>query len=173
MASQSPQAKAKNKFAPKRKAEDAEMDITPMIDVTFLLLIFFIVASKMDPQAAIDMPGARYGAAVPAADCVTIVLEKEGDGANIFLGRTKDPANMLESGLSNLEKENRLTEFMRRGLEEGFDGSPPKSGVLIKGEQDVAYEFIYMVQQAAGRVAQDLGQDVTLHTGVHEEVSDE
>ncbi len=34
----------------KKKAEEADLDITPMIDVTFLLLIFFMVASKMDPQ---------------------------------------------------------------------------------------------------------------------------
>ena len=29
-----------------RKIEAAEMDITPMVGITFLLLIFFIVASK-------------------------------------------------------------------------------------------------------------------------------
>ena len=34
---------------PRRKRDDDEMDITPMIDITFLLLIFFVVASKMDP----------------------------------------------------------------------------------------------------------------------------
>mgnify|MGYP003325625382 CR=1 FL=1 len=32
---------------PRKKLEDAEMDITPMIDVTFLLLIFFMVTSTM------------------------------------------------------------------------------------------------------------------------------
>ena len=38
----------------KRRFDDAEMDITPMIDITFLLLIFFLVASKMDEGATLD-----------------------------------------------------------------------------------------------------------------------
>jgi len=31
---------------PRRALEDTEMDITPMIDIVFLLLIFFVVTSK-------------------------------------------------------------------------------------------------------------------------------
>ena len=45
----------------KRNPDDGEMDVTPMIDVTFLLLAFFVVVSKMDPQAAVDLPKASYG----------------------------------------------------------------------------------------------------------------
>ncbi|MCP3692284.1 MAG: biopolymer transporter ExbD, partial [Planctomycetaceae bacterium] len=37
----------------RRREEDVEMDITPMIDVTFLLLIFFLVASKMSADQAV------------------------------------------------------------------------------------------------------------------------
>ena len=32
---------------------DGDMDITPMIDITFLLLIFFLVATRMDTESAI------------------------------------------------------------------------------------------------------------------------
>jgi len=46
---------------PRRQLEDTEMDITPMIDVTFLLLIFFIVASKMDESANVPLPPAAPG----------------------------------------------------------------------------------------------------------------
>ena len=49
----------------KRNPDDGELDITPMIDITFLLLAFFVVASKMDPQAAIELPKASYGVSVP------------------------------------------------------------------------------------------------------------
>ena len=41
---------------PERNTEDAEMDITPMIEITFLLLIFFLVASKMDSPASGELP---------------------------------------------------------------------------------------------------------------------
>ncbi|MCP4817216.1 MAG: biopolymer transporter ExbD, partial [Planctomycetaceae bacterium] len=40
----------------RRREEDVEMDITPMIDVTFLLLIFFLVASKMSADQAVALP---------------------------------------------------------------------------------------------------------------------
>ena len=42
----------------KRNPEEGEIDITPMIDVTFLLLAFFVVVSRMDPQSAVDLPKA-------------------------------------------------------------------------------------------------------------------
>ncbi len=32
----------------RRPLDDSEMDITPMIDITFLLLIFFLVAARLD-----------------------------------------------------------------------------------------------------------------------------
>ena len=40
----------------KKKNEDADLDITPMIDVVFLLLIFFMVTSTMDDQKAANVP---------------------------------------------------------------------------------------------------------------------
>ena len=54
--------------------EDAELDITPMIDVVFLLLAFFVVVSKMDPTTAVDLPKAQYGFAVPEKNCVVFVV---------------------------------------------------------------------------------------------------
>ena len=47
-----------------RNPDDGELDITPMIDVTFLLLAFFVVVSKMDPSASVALPIASYGQSV-------------------------------------------------------------------------------------------------------------
>jgi len=44
-------------FVPK-EAEDAEMDMTPMIDVTFQLLIFFMITAAFVVQKTLDMPQA-------------------------------------------------------------------------------------------------------------------
>ena len=39
---------------PKRRLQaDTEMDMTPMIDCTFLLLVFFVVGAKLDPDAVV------------------------------------------------------------------------------------------------------------------------
>ena len=44
---------------------DAEMDFTPMIDMVFLLLIFFLVASKIDQATSVKLPPARHGWRLP------------------------------------------------------------------------------------------------------------
>ena len=56
-----PRLASKSIFKRKRSLEEAEMDITPMIDCTFLLLIFFLVTSKMKPELAVDLPKAKHG----------------------------------------------------------------------------------------------------------------
>jgi biopolymer transport protein ExbD len=40
----------------RRKREDEELDMTPMVDVTFLLLIFFMVTASFSLQKSIEMP---------------------------------------------------------------------------------------------------------------------
>ncbi|MFM7844919.1 MAG: ExbD/TolR family protein, partial [Planctomycetota bacterium] len=58
----------------KTKLEDAEMDIAPMIDCTFLLLIFFIVCSHIGQNASVDLPKAKYGVAVSAKYSVVLTV---------------------------------------------------------------------------------------------------
>ena len=41
---------------PRREREEAELDMTPMVDVTFLLLIFFMVTASFSLQKSIQMP---------------------------------------------------------------------------------------------------------------------
>lgn len=60
---------------PRKKRPEEEMDITPMIDITFLLLIFFVVASKMDPTQTGKIPEATNGLAISAKDSAVIFIE--------------------------------------------------------------------------------------------------
>ncbi len=41
---------------PRKKRDDGELDMTPMVDVTFLLLIFFMVTASFSLQKSIEMP---------------------------------------------------------------------------------------------------------------------
>ena len=43
-------------FVKKEKAEQPEMDMTPMVDVTFLLLIFFMVTAAFTMQKSFEIP---------------------------------------------------------------------------------------------------------------------
>ena len=44
------------KLTMKRETEVAEMDMTPMVDVTFLLLIFFMVTAAFSLQKSLELP---------------------------------------------------------------------------------------------------------------------
>lgn len=52
----------------RRLTEDSELDMTPMIDCVFLLLIFFTVTSRPDQATSVELPPARYGKGVSLQD---------------------------------------------------------------------------------------------------------
>ncbi len=58
--------------------DDMELDITPMIDVTFLLLIFFMVASTMQPAPNLNVPAAKYGLGVEKTDAMLFFVASDG-----------------------------------------------------------------------------------------------
>lgn len=57
----------------RKKRPEEEMDMTPMVDVTFLLLIFFMVTAAFSLQKSIEMP--RQQTDAPS----TAVVEEEDD----------------------------------------------------------------------------------------------
>jgi len=59
----------------KRKPSDTEMDITPMIDVTFQLLIFFMVTSTMQGNPPADLPPAKSGGSIEVAKVINVVVK--------------------------------------------------------------------------------------------------
>lgn len=63
---------------PRKKRDEEEMDITPMIDITFLLLIFFVVCSKMDPTQMAPIPNADQGLSISAKNSAVIFVEPGG-----------------------------------------------------------------------------------------------
>ena len=50
------------KLLPKIKKTEAELNLTPLIDIVFLLLIFFMVSTRFDsnPRRDIDVPVSSY-----------------------------------------------------------------------------------------------------------------
>jgi biopolymer transport protein ExbD len=134
-------------MGPRKAAEEAEMDITPMIDCTFLLLIFFLVASRMDAPLAIDLPPARHGSAVVMKESIILTVAKgPDDQAQIYKGDGVEAKNLLE-GASPVEQEDALVRY----VEQQANSSPPKKYVLIKGERGVLHRDIARVAKAAGR----------------------
>lgn len=58
----------------KKKPAEADLDITPMIDVTFLLLIFFMVTSTMQANKDRDIPSSTSGGQVNTVGMLELVV---------------------------------------------------------------------------------------------------
>ena len=67
------------KFARHRR-ESVDVNLTPLIDVVFLLLIFFMVSTTFDTRQALELtlPGSESATASEASP-VTLSITREGD----------------------------------------------------------------------------------------------
>ena len=106
-------------------------NITPMIDVTFLLLIFFMVTSKMAPVQG-DLPPARNGLGVNAKDAILISVFNLEPDPEVYITIHKKllgVSTTSEEGPLALEE---LTEHVREEMAGG------RKTVIIKADRDLA-----------------------------------
>ncbi len=126
-------------FKKKDKPEEAELDITPMIDVTFLLLIFFMVTSTMDQQKQINVPPAKHGVGVEASNATFVtILANEGGLGRVLLGDGADGEEVVSM--------DRVTRYVQQGLIEGRDLC------IVKAERDVTEGRVQDVLRAVGEI---------------------
>lgn len=134
---------------------DSEMDITPMIDMTFLLLIFFVLTSKMTGEKSFEIPPAKNGSLVPTKSCVSIIVSRgSGDVAIVANGDgvlfSDDPDQQVAE----------IGEYVQLELESGR-----KTEILIRAEGNVTAGQLYKVKQA---IAEVLEENKMLHIAVQE-----
>ncbi len=67
------------KFLRKKRSSDGDIDISPLIDVVFILLIFFMVSTTFikDSQVDIERPSAKSGAKANTK-ALRLVLDRVG-----------------------------------------------------------------------------------------------
>ncbi len=129
----------------RRLRETVDMDITPMIDITFLLLVFFLVCSTMDQQAAVKLPGARHGTAVNerSAVIITVANGESGGAVRVYLGDGKVGTPLSDDTATQAAE-------IHQAVADGF--SDGKTAVLIKAEKDVKHGDVSRVAGAAAQV---------------------
>ena len=130
---------------PRKQLEDVDMDITPMIDITFLLLIFFLVCSTPDQDTAIEMAKARYGRGVGERNSVIITISDEGvDSAPVYLAD-----GMVGEPLPNDPdvQRTKIAEAVEKGRRD-----QAKENVLIKADRNVAHREVAKVIKAVSKV---------------------
>lgn len=147
----------------KTKTEEAELDITPMIDIVFLLLAFFVMVSKMDPQVAVDLPTAKNGVSIPEKNCVVFVVTPgdQPDTAKIYKGRSTADANLIQA-TEKVDIENEVTAYVEMTL----SAEPQIQAILIKAEGDVRHGDVELVRR--GISASTLAETRQIYAAVDE-----
>lgn len=140
----------------KEHNEDLEMDITPMIDITFLLLIFFLVTSRPDETTAILLPKAQHGDAVSQRFSTILSVGEGGlDQPPVYKGDGKFPRNELSSDPETRAEQ--IQDYIEQGIQEG------KTDVVIKADRGVSCGNIDGVLKAVSKV-----DGITINLGVLE-----
>ena len=111
---------------PQRQRPQIEM--TPLIDVVFQLLVFFMITSVFAPPA-VELTLPRLDAKAEPAQ-MTLVLHLDGDG-RLFLDDRPVP-------------ENELGEALRAAL-----GDSDDRAVYFRGDKDARYDRVLHLMQVA------------------------
>ena len=144
-----------------KRPGDGDLDVTPMIDITFLLLAFFIVVSKMDPTTIVDMPKARYGESVPEQTAVIVVVEAtDQDVPIVYKGKSKNDAARCNGSIEEVEEQ--ISNYIKDEME----ANALKTSVIIKAERKVKYRHLDIVKRA---VSAEMTEDQVIHVGIEEE----
>ena len=115
---------------------EASINMTPMIDVVFQLIIFFLVTSHFAKQEAhlpLPLPAADSAVALKDDSAPRLVINVTADGTLLFSGRALAPAELQQ----------RLRERM---AELGKD-----TEVRIRADRSVPYQHIEPVLLACAR----------------------
>ena len=134
---------------PRKHREDDEMDITPMIDITFLLLIFFIVCSTMDPTKIGGIPQADNGLAISAKDSAVIFIQP-GSGDNVVLSTPDGTQFSSDEDAQATE----IIEYITGELEKSLGKT--KHHVMLFGDANVKVGQVTRIQKLIGDAFEDL-----------------
>ena len=134
---------------PRKKRDDDEMDITPMIDITFLLLIFFIVCSTMDPTKIGTIPEADNGLAISAKNSAVIFMNP-GGGDEVILSRMDGSNFSTDEDVQATE----IIEYITEELEKSLGVS--KQHVMLFGDADIEVGKVTRIQKIIGDAFEDL-----------------
>ena len=119
--------------------DELQVDMSPMIDMVFLLLIFFIVAStvivvKQDPE--VEPPVAKYSKKA-----------KDGKG-RIVINVRQDGTFLAETATLTFDDSEDIQKYVkeRKAIEEGKGLIPI---IHLRGDQGVPFKYVRKVIRAA------------------------
>lgn len=125
--------------APKRKKakHDEEIDVAPLIDCTFILLMYFIVLQAMTPRMDANVPAAEHGGAMKkeSASVITIKNNPNTQQTSILYGDDNKEGTVAG-----------VPAFVEDGLRK------QKNNVIIMADREVPHGVVQQVLKAAAKV---------------------
>ena len=117
-----------------------EMNMTPMIDVVFLLIIFFLVSShlaKQEVQAEMNLPAAETGTEPKETGARRLTINVVSENGVYVVKLGSQPANPIE-----------LEARLKHELQNSLDDLE----VRIRGDRAVPYHFVEPILVTCARL---------------------
>jgi biopolymer transport protein ExbD len=113
----------------KHRSDEATIDLTPMLDVTFILLIFFIVTASFMKEAGLEVQR-QYAASAESQDTgnVFVAISPQGD---VWIDKRHVDVRAVRANIERLHAEN------------------PQGGVVIQADKDSKNGVLVQVLDAA------------------------
>ena len=128
------------KFVPGRRPNPQIVNITPLIDCMFLLVIFIMIAARFEPESGIPVDLPRAGAEEARPRIETLNVTVTADGA-VYL-----------------EKEEVAPEDLERRLREARAAAGDPGGenvvLVVNGDKSASHGRVVEVLDAAARTGQ-------------------
>ena len=110
---------------------DSDIDLTPMLDVVFIMLIFFIVTASFVKELGFDVNRPDAQQQQPKKSEVKNILVNITDDGQLFVNRRRVNADALTANIKRLHAES------------------PKGTVVIQADDDSKNELLITVMDAA------------------------
>jgi biopolymer transport protein ExbD len=115
--------------------EENEINLTPMLDVVFIMLIFFIVTASFIKEAGIDVDRPDAPSADSQDDAAILIAISAND--EIWIDRRETEPNAVRGMIERLHAEN------------------PKGSIVIQADEESTHEVLVVVMEAAKQAGVD------------------
>ncbi|MBO6765240.1 biopolymer transporter ExbD [Maricaulis sp.] len=116
----------------KHHDDQAEVNMTPMLDIVFILLIFFIVTATFLSEEGLDMRPPPDSDTPPDAEAPPPIVVQVDDDNNIFVNRTRTDVDRVLSAVNR------------------FRAEEPNSAVLLEVQDEADHGIIVQIWDEMG-----------------------
>jgi biopolymer transport protein ExbD len=119
----------KKRASMQQEEEENEINLTPMLDVVFIMLIFFIVTATFIKEAGIQVERPDTVTADSQEDAAILIAISPND--EIWIDRQERDPRAVRSIIERLHAEN------------------PKGSIVIQADEESTHEMLVVVMEAA------------------------